>query len=326
MRPPRCPSNMERAQSAWMQVQHQMPLPGTSASRSPRQRRRRRPIRPDPLQRLEAELEATGKHFRRPRAPGRSGALRGGPATAGGGLGHLHRVPGHARRPATACGEIERAMEGIQHRLAGCRSQSSRTATDIWSNGRATGPSSPNGARGTAPTATGSSSNGAGAQRKRRGPQLQRHRPRPLMSTPQPAMLVDNGDTDALGTARRDAGIGSPAAGSRVQLGRTSAIARCPAGAATAHPDDHRGHVPPRDGGRQLLVRPADRGPAGVRLADPPDHGRRPQSLRRSSSCLPMPPWWVRSNCGPSSCLAAAGWFARTIARGRAFPQTWCGR
>ena len=72
------------------------------------------------------------------------------------------------------------------------------------------------------------------------------------------------------------------------------------------------GTYPHADGRRQLVVRPSDRRAAGVRLADPPDHGGRPQPCSDLRAAAPRGARRARSNCGRSSCHGAAGWFAPT--------------
>jgi hypothetical protein len=125
-------------------------------------------LAPDPLQRLGTELEASGGQ------PGGAQLYEEAQQLLEEAWGIFTECQVMRDGLLAACGEIERAMEGIQHRLAGLPLAIESNDNGHQANGRATVPISPNGAyvssngayvssngNDTSPNGNGASANGA---------------------------------------------------------------------------------------------------------------------------------------------------------------------
>jgi hypothetical protein len=113
-------------------------------------------LAPDPLQRLGTELEATGGQ------PGGAQLYEEAQRLLEEAWGIFTECQVMRDGLLAACGEIERAMEGIQHRLGGLPLAVESNGNGHLTNGRATVPISANGAH-LSSNGNGSSSNGNGA-------------------------------------------------------------------------------------------------------------------------------------------------------------------
>jgi hypothetical protein len=137
------------------------PAPETSASTVANGNGNGASLAPDPLQRLGTELEANGGQ------PGGAQLYEEAQRLLEEAWGIFTECQVMRDGLLAACGEIERAMEGIQHRLGGLPLEAESDGSGHQANGRPTVPISPNGAyissngNDTSPNGNGASANGA---------------------------------------------------------------------------------------------------------------------------------------------------------------------